>query len=711
MHISKLSLVNYRNFSNARLEFNAGVNTVIGENGTGKTNLFRAIRLLLDENMLSAAYRLNEGDFHRGLKPWKGHWIVISAEFAEITADESVQALFVHGTGNLGEDPVERATFNLIFRPRKDVRLRLAFLADGDHEGMANILDPLTADDYETVFTGRSTADFNDGEFYRTVVGDFENAIFNEETEFTELGATLPKQLSVAKEISFSFIQALRDVVQDFQNNRANPLRTLLKSKSGEIDAEGFKAITEKVLELNTSIEEWPDVEEISSDIKQTIKDAVGEAYSPSSLKIKSDLPNDADHLFQSLKLFVGEDGEEYEGGINELSLGGANLIYLTLKLLEFKYQKAKQAVANFLLIEEPEAHIHTHIQKTLFDRLNYVDTQIIYSTHSTQISEVSNVESMNILGREHGRCEAYQPAKGLSAAQVRNVQRYLDAVRSNLLFARSVMLVEGDAEEILIPTLVKKVLGVGLDELGVSLINIRSTGFENVALLFHDDRIRKNCSIITDLDASIVDTTTDPADTKSLASFKTRSKASELAGAARKARLEAFEHGNQWVSSFFAPNTFEVDFVTAGNDDLAVGVLDDVYSDAATKAKAKAALESSELFAYGSRILSMAKKEGKGWFAILLAGKVDHHVVIPTYILQALRFAHPAISDETWFNILRYRVAIMKAEGTSSKKVRVEFGKKLRQFREGKMTFAEIKAETSTTFADDRINDVLELF
>jgi putative ATP-dependent endonuclease of OLD family len=58
---------------------------------------------------------------------------------------------------------------------------------------------------------------------------------------------------------------------------------------------------------------------------------------------------------------------------------------------------------------------------------------------------------------------------------------------------------VEGDAEEILIPILVKRVLGVSLDELGISLINIRSTGFENVAVLFHDARIQKRCSIITD--------------------------------------------------------------------------------------------------------------------------------------------------------------------------------------------------------------------
>jgi len=57
MHISKLSLINYRNFANTKLLFKKGINTIIGENGSGKTNLFRAIRLLLDDNMLHTAYK------------------------------------------------------------------------------------------------------------------------------------------------------------------------------------------------------------------------------------------------------------------------------------------------------------------------------------------------------------------------------------------------------------------------------------------------------------------------------------------------------------------------------------------------------------------------------------------------------------------------------------------------------------------------------
>ena len=393
MYISKLNIVNYRNFSNTELLFNKGINTVIGENGSGKTNLFRAIRLLLDDNMIRSAYKLSQTDFNRGLglDSWQGHWIIISIEFKEISMAEEIQALFIHGSGIISPDSlVEKATYNLVFRPKKDIRLKLSQLNDGDHVGLSNILSEVSLDDYETIFTGKSTADFSDKSVYKKIAGDFKNAIFSDEIEHPEIGIKAPGILSVSREVSFTYIQALRDVVSEFHNNRTNPLLTLLKSKSGQLDPEVIKPITDKVVDLNESIESLEDVKNVTSDIAKTIRDTVGETYSPKSLSIKSDLPDEAEALFQSLKLFVGESDENYEGGIHELSLGGANLIYLTLKLLEFKYQVAKQSVANFLLIEEPEAHIHTHIQKTLFDKVKYLDTQIIYSTHSTQISEVS---------------------------------------------------------------------------------------------------------------------------------------------------------------------------------------------------------------------------------------------------------------------------------------------------------------------------------
>ena len=660
MYISKVSLVNYRNFANAYFNFNKGINTVIGENGSGKTNIFKAIRLLLEDASLQFAYKLTEGDFNRTLDKgrWKGHWIIISIEFDELNDEEAIQSLFIHGTGIAEADYVEKATYNLFFRPKADIRQKLSELAEGDKAGLQAILDDINIlDNYETFFTGKSTADFNDPDVYKELVGDFENVIFPSAIDASKFGSKIPHQLSVAKEVSFTFIQALRDVVSDFHNNRTNPLLTLLKNKSGEIKDADYQPISDLVKELNESIEALPDVQTIRDDIKTTIQDAVGLTYSPSSLSIKSSVPDEAEKLLQSLKLFIGEPGEEYEGGIHELSLGGANLIFLTLKLLEFKYRKSKDTFANFLIIEEPEAHIHNHIQKTLFDKLDYGDTQIIYSTHSTQISEVSNVENINILAKKLNYAEVYQPSTDLGAENINQVQRYLDAVRTNLLFAKGVILVEGDAEEILIPIIVKKVLGISLDELGISLINIRSTGFENVAQLFHNDRIQRKCAILTDLDDAICDTTENAGDSDALKKYKKKVAGSKQKGLERKTKLDAFEAGNTWVKAFYAKHTFEVDFISEGNAWEVERIIKKVYIDPATRTQAKTDIESADVAIYGKRVLTMAKQEGKGWFAIMLGKHISYKTEIPAYILDAILFAKETYSSNIVADIIQYRM------------------------------------------------------
>lgn len=709
MHISKLTLVNYRNFENATLRFNKGVNTIIGENGAGKSNVLRAIRLMLDDSMVRASYRLDESDFFRGARSWRGQWIIISVEFDEVSADEAMQALFVHGTG-VGQagGVVARATYNLIFRPNKQIRMNLAALPDRDATGMHAILDRIMIDDYETWFTGKSAADFSDPAVYRRIVGDFDNAVFSEEVEFPELGARIPGTLSVAKEVSFTFIQALRDVVSEFHNNRTNPLLTLLKSKSGQIDPLQFAPIVARAQQLNAEIEGLNDVRTVRSDIVQTIHGAAGQTYSPALLAIRSDLPDEADLLFQSLKLFVGEFDASHEGSIHELSLGGANLIFLTLKLLEFQYQHQRQALANFLLIEEPEAHLHTHVQKTLFDRIGYTGAQIIYSTHSTHISEVSNVKNVNILGRTGRACEAFQPSAGLAPDQVGNVQRYLDAVRSNLLFAKSVLLVEGDAEQIIIPLMVKQVLGVSLDELGISLINIGSTGFSNVSVLFHETRIRRRCSIITDLDTAFMGTAPMPGDDAETVAFRAKLLRAEASGAARKVTLDAEALANAWVRPFYAANTFEVDFVAAGNVEKVVATVDAVYSQPARRNLSKTQLRSGDPAQYGRRILTMANHEGKGWFAIRLGKLVDHWTVIPAYIRHAIIFAHGAFSTQLIFDILKHRVTVNNPGGAGTPPALRAFWERLLQYQQGEVDFHTIRAEAVVGLPNDQIHAFL---
>ncbi|WP_122046702.1 AAA family ATPase [Vibrio atlanticus] len=723
MHITKLNLVNYRNFKNVKLHFNKGINTVIGENASGKTNLFRAMRLLLDNSMPRSSTKLSEDDFCRSLGPWRGHWIIISCEFSDISSDEASQSLFLHGNGNIdGENEVvTKATYNLIFRPKAHIRQALSILPAGNATALEECLSGVSIEDYETVLTGKSTANFADPEEYKSIVGDFDAIVFPSELNNPDVGVRLPYILNMPNEVSFTFIKALRDVVSDFHNNRTNPVLTLLKNKSGEISPEDFQPIAELIKTLNENIEGLPDVCDVRDDITSTVGDTVGDTYSPNSISIRSSLTDDSDQLFQSLKLFVAESNDVHEGAIHEMSLGGANLLYLTLKLLEFKYQKANQSIANFLLIEEPEAHIHTHIQKSLFDNINYDNTQIIYSTHSSHISEVSNIKNMNIIGLVEGNCEVFQPATGLSDPQCEFVQRYLDAIRSNLLFARSVILVEGDAEEILIPVLFKKVTGLSLDEMGISLVNIRSTGFENIAMLFSDVRIKKRCSIITDLDATFFDTTILDADTDSVKKKKKKAQGSEESGQTRKLALDTFCTGNQWLTPFYADHTFEVDFIKSSNNLYLKNIVEDVYTDEATKVKSREELSSSALDISGVRALTMANHQGKGWFAITLAKAINSRVVIPDYILNAISFAHGQFKPELVFKILDYRYQTVlnlvaegekhmeKAEADGDTELKARCEAYLLPYQTGIETFAP-KWEVFDLLTDD-INEIKSEF
>ena len=46
MHLKKLSVVNFKNYSEAELEFNPRINCFVGPNGVGKTNILDAIHYL-----------------------------------------------------------------------------------------------------------------------------------------------------------------------------------------------------------------------------------------------------------------------------------------------------------------------------------------------------------------------------------------------------------------------------------------------------------------------------------------------------------------------------------------------------------------------------------------------------------------------------------------------------------------------------------------
>jgi putative ATP-dependent endonuclease of OLD family len=63
-------------------------------------------------------------------------------------------------------------------------------------------------------------------------------------------------------------------------------------------------------------------------------------------------------------------------------------------------------------------------------------------------------------------------------------LEKFLDVTKSNLFFARAVLIVEGDAENILLPT-IAELLGKPLENYGVSIVNVGSTAYARYAKIF----------------------------------------------------------------------------------------------------------------------------------------------------------------------------------------------------------------------------------
>lgn len=657
MFISDITLRNFRNFKNSTFSFTRGVNSIIGENGSGKSNILYAMRLLLDGNLPQAASILIEDDFNRSLGDWRGNWIIIHMTFKDISKNE-LGSFMAHNISSVISKE-DKGTYTFYFRPNSKIRNLLYELSedpDKNSTKLDNLMNKITIDDYEPLFTFRGEADFSDDTVYKSIIGDFNNIQFPNPKDDNKrlLGEHASYNItSIRKEMVCTYIKALRNVVNDLKG-RKSPLLTLLRGEAKELELSEINEMKTKIQELNHLISTMDEITDLSTKVSKTLENTVGFTYAP-SVEIKSEFPDDINKIMQSLTLWIGDGYKnKFDGRIEDLSLGGANLIYMTLKLLEYELrQPREEKIAHFLLIEEPEAHVHNHIQKTLFDNYYFENTQVFVTTHSTQISSVSRISSMNILLKEDLKTIVCKPSKNLKDDECRKIERYLDATRSNLLFAKGVILVEGDAELILIPTIFKKVFGLSLDELGISIINMSSAFFQHVAKLFDNDRIQRKCAIITDLDLSIKKL---PNESNSDTDIQKKYRSSQNKGANRKAILDEFCSGNKWINPFYAKHTFEID-TFKDNLSLIKESLKEVYTLPKKIADYQEKLESTNQEEVYESILQIAKKEGKGWYALMLAEKVEFDFIFPQYILEAVSFASSHIDQRHKQKMMYYRL------------------------------------------------------
>ncbi|WP_147533017.1 ATP-dependent nuclease [Bacillus marasmi] len=189
----------------------------------------------------------------------------------------------------------------------------------------------------------------------------------------------------------------------------------------------------------------------------------------------------------------------------NKAGLGSQNLLFIATELLLLKRENFSGL--KLALIEEIEAHLHPQSQSLLIEYLESVcnesSIQMILTTHSPNLASKVNVENL-IICKSSGVFNMGSKYTKLRVGDYLFLQRFLDVTKSNLFFANGIIIVEGDAENILIPTL-SQILGISLSKYGISVINVGSTAFLRYSNIFLRENDAENMGIpvacVTDLD------------------------------------------------------------------------------------------------------------------------------------------------------------------------------------------------------------------
>lgn len=216
-----------------------------------------------------------------------------------------------------------------------------------------------------------------------------------------------------------------------------------------------------------------------------------------------------------------------------------------------------------------------------------------------------------------------------LEAGDVADLERYLDATRSTLLYARKVLLVEGPAEQFVIPPLVRKVFGIDLDEEGIAIVPIFGTHFASYARLFGPGGIQKKCAILTDGDLT-------PSDADPNAALDEGEDEPPPEG------QDLNTLRGQYVEVFTCQTTFERELTLPGTLAMLKAAIREIGAPRVANTLRRleeevAAGRHPDLNPGKDSVLRTAKKFGKARFAQVISKHVDSATEVPDYIRRAL--------------------------------------------------------------------------